>query len=92
MTRRYGAYDSRLSTVLRASAGIPARDRPLDDSGGPDLPWHFQHMGFDHRPFRKRLERDFTILRTRTSPLPWLGTFLNNEIYYVLRKAGAAPG
>jgi len=91
MTRRYGAYDSRCSTILRASLGILARDRPIADSG-PGLPWHFQHMGFDHRPFRKRLEQDFVILRTKTSPIPWLGTFLNNEIYYILRKADGVPG
>jgi hypothetical protein len=84
MTRRYGAYDAQWSTVLRASLGIPAEDRPVVDMGPG--PWHLQHMGFDHRPFKKRLERDFVIVRTRTSPIRWLGAFLNNEIYYTLRK------
>lgn len=87
MTRRYGDYDATVHRVLRAFLGVPAKDRPLADSGAPDLPWHFRHMGFDHRPFRRRLERDFVIVRTRTSPLPWLGAVLNNEIYYILRKA-----
>jgi SAM-dependent methyltransferase len=86
MTRRYGSFDARCSTVLRASVGIPPTDRPVGDMG-PGLPFHIQHMGFDHRVLRKRLERDFIILRTRTSPAPWLGTFLNNEIYYVLGRA-----
>lgn len=90
MTRRYGAYDARCSTVLRTSLGIPARDRPVVDMGPG--PFHVQHLGFDHRPFRKRLERDFVILRTRTSPIPWLGTFLNNEIYYIIRKMSGVRG
>ena len=88
MTRRYGAYDARWSTVLRASLGLPATDRPVVDMGPG--PFHIPHLGFDHRSFERRLERDFAIVRRRTSPISWLGTFLNNEIYYTLRKAGAA--
>jgi SAM-dependent methyltransferase len=88
MTRRYGAYDARWSTVLRASLGLRAKDRPVVDMGPG--PFHLPHLGFDHRPFKQRLEREFTILRTRTSPIPRLGTFLNNEIYYVVRKMGRA--
>lgn len=91
MTRRYGAYDASWSTVLRAALGVPPKDRPLDELG-PGLPWHYKHMGFDHRPFRKRLERDFAVVRTITSPIPWLGTFLNNEIYYILRNTEGVSG
>lgn len=86
MTRRFGDFDASCSNVLRATLGAPPRERPLHDMG-PGLPFHIRHMGFDHRALRKRLERDFTIVRTRTSPLPPLGTFLNNEIYYVCRPA-----
>jgi hypothetical protein len=84
MTRRFGAYDARFSTVLRASFGIAAHDRPVVDMGPG--PWHLQHLGFDHRVLKKHLEREFEVLGRRTSPIPWLGTFLNNEIYYAVRK------
>jgi len=85
MGRRYGAFDARPGNILRASAGFPPPSRPMSEleSG---LPWHHEHLGFDHRPLGKRLRREFTLVRTAGSPVRWLGAFLNSELYFVVRK------
>jgi SAM-dependent methyltransferase len=85
MTRRYGAFDARPGNILRASAGFPPPSRPISEleSG---LPYHHEHLGFDHRPLRERLRREFTLVRTAGSPVRWLGALLNSELYFVVRK------
>jgi SAM-dependent methyltransferase len=87
MSRRYGRYDARPSTVYRAFLGFPQRDRPIGDMG-PGLRFHIPHTGFDHRILRKRLQRDFTLIRTKSSPIWWLGALFNNEIFFVLQNPG----
>jgi SAM-dependent methyltransferase len=88
MARRYGKYDARLSTVLPAVLGFPRGDRPITNVG-PELPFHNPHLGFDYRVLHKRLLQDFTVVRIKASPIPWLGPFLNNELYFLLKQEGS---
>jgi SAM-dependent methyltransferase len=86
MTRRRGDFDARLGNVLRATLGRPPRERPLSEIS-PGLPYHFYHLGFDHRRLRRQLEAKFKLQGAAGSPLPLVGAWLNSEIYYLVRKA-----
>ena len=88
MARRYGEFDAVAGNVVLAVLGNPPGDRPVAEIA-PGLPYHFHHLGFDHRRLRGQLEERFAILRTAGSPFRLLGTWLNSEVYYVLRKASS---
>src|SRR5918998_2242640 len=83
MTQRYGEFDARPSNVLRAAAGRPPKKRPKREIA-PGLPYHFHHMGFDHRGLRAKLSETFEVERQFASPGG--GELLGTEIYLVLRK------
>jgi hypothetical protein len=83
MTRRYGSFDARPGNVLRAVLGRPPKRRPVREIT-PGLPYHFHHMGFDHRKLRIKLSKTFEIARQFASPVG--GELLGTEIYLVLRK------
>lgn len=89
MSRRYGAYDAKPKHVLMATLGMPPRDRPIGYLP-PDVQVHNEHMGFDHRVFRKALAEQFALRKASASPFPMLGTALCPEAYFVVRKPGAA--
>jgi SAM-dependent methyltransferase len=88
MTRRWSQFDARPTNILRAAIGRPPRARPQSEIA-PGLPYHFHHLGFDHRVLRRQLESRFAIQRVVGSPVPWLGAALNSEIYFVARKPGS---
>jgi SAM-dependent methyltransferase len=85
MTRRYGAFDARPGNVLRAGLGFPPQPRPVSEIE-QGLPYHHEHLGFDHRSLGKLLRREFSLVRTMGSPVGWLGSLLNSELYFVVRK------
>ncbi len=83
MTRRYGAHDARFGNVLRAAAGRPPAERPTRRiSRG--LPYHFHHLGFDHRKLRELLHETFDPVREFGSPLD--SELFGTEVYFVVRK------
>jgi hypothetical protein len=85
MTRRYGAFDARPKNVLLAALGIPPKERPVGMLP-PDVEVHNEHMGFDHRVFRRALAQRFALVKASASPFPVLGTAINPEAYFVVRK------
>lgn len=83
MTRRYGAHDARLGNVLRATAGRPPAGRPARRiSRG--LPYHFHHLGFDHRKLRGLLHKTFDPIREFGSPVD--SELFGTEVYFVMQK------
>jgi SAM-dependent methyltransferase len=56
-------------------------------AGAP--PFH-DHKGFNWMALRDRLSRRFVIDRVVASPLPWLGTQLATQVWFVARKAPRA--
>jgi SAM-dependent methyltransferase len=86
LTRRWGQFDARPLNILRAAIGRPAQERPLSEIA-PGLPYHFHHLGFDHRRLRRQLEARFTLQVVAGSPFPVFGPYFNSEIYYLVRKA-----
>ena len=88
MTRRYGAFDARPKHVLLAALGMPPKERPVGILP-PDVQVHNEHMGFDHRVFRAALAQQFSLVKTSASPFPVLGTGINPEAYFVVRKRQA---
>lgn len=85
MSRRFGAYDARPINVLRAVAGFPPKNRPLGLLP-PDVEVHHEHLGFDHRIFRRHVSERFARTSASASPFGMLGTWLNPEAYFVVRK------
>ncbi len=85
MARHYGTYDARALNVLACLFGRPPADRPIEEIG-PGLRFHFFHTGFDHRRLAAPLASRFTIERRCACPLAPLGTALNPEVYFVVRK------
>ena len=89
MSRRYGAFDARPKHVLLAALGMPPKERPVGILP-PDVEVHNEHMGFDHRVFRKAIAQKFSLVTASASPFPVLGTMVNPEAYFVVRKRGGA--
>jgi len=85
MSRRYGAFDAKPKHVLMATLGMPPRERPIGYLP-PDVEVHNEHMGFDHRVFRKALAEQFALKKASASPFPVLGTLVCPEAYFVVRK------
>lgn len=85
MARRFGHYDATPKNVLLATLGYPPRPRPLSEIGA-GLPYHYAHLGFDHREFRRLMCRYFELRVTAGSPLPLFGDFFNSEVYFVVTK------
>src|SRR5829696_889917 len=83
MTRRYGAFDARPGNVLRAAVGRPPGKRPVKEAA-PGLPYHFPHLGFDHRKLRLTLSDTFDVVSQFGSPIG--SELLSSEIYLVLKK------
>jgi len=83
MKRRYGTYDARPGNVLRAAIGRPPAKRPVRKIS-QGLPYHFHHMGFDHRRLRTQLSEVFDPVREFGSPIR--NQLLSTEIYFVLVK------
>ena len=83
MTRRYGAHDARPMNVLKAAIGRPPAERPVRRiSRG--LPYHFHHLGFDHRRLRVLLRETFDPVREFGSPVN--SEVSGTEIYQVMKK------
>lgn len=92
MTRRYGAFDARPGHVLACAAGRPPRARPQREVA-PGLFYYDSHLGFDFRSLERKFpEHGFAISGRWFCPVPLLGSLLNSEVYYLLRKAGAGTG
>lgn len=85
MTRRYGAFDASPMNVLLATVGFPPKDRPLGQLP-PDVSVHHEHLGFDHRIFRKHVSERFSLVKASASPFRFLGTWFNPEAYFVVKK------
>jgi hypothetical protein len=85
MTRRYGAFDANIKNVLMSFIGNPPLNRPVHKIT-PELNYHFEHLGFDHRSFLTTLEKYFTLLNITSSPFSFLGSGLMPEIYYKVEK------
>lgn len=87
MLRRPGQFDTRLANVARATFGRPPVDRPLGEIA-PGLPYHFFHLGFDHRRLQGTLAARFRLERVYGSPFPWAPIAVNSEVYFVARTRG----
>lgn len=83
LKRRYGETDARFFNILRAFAGLPPRERPVVEFD--NLPYIIRHMGFNHRRFKKQLEKYFSVGKTYGSPNIYLPIFLNLEVYFVCK-------
>ncbi|MBN2171990.1 MAG: methyltransferase domain-containing protein [Candidatus Krumholzibacteriota bacterium] len=68
--------------LLRALLGLPNEREAGQALSG--LPYHFSHVGFDHRRLERRLAADFRILARRGSPCSRLGPAFNTTLYYRL--------
>jgi hypothetical protein len=86
MVRCRSAFDTRASNILRATFGHPPKRRPIKEIA-PGLPYHFHHVGIDHRRLRDQLCEHFELVRSFGSLFEKIGIPLNSEIFFVMRKA-----
>ena len=84
---RRGEFDAKITNILRATFGMTPGNRPAGEleSG---LNYYFYHLGFDHRRVYKLLKSHFEVLRVKGSPFKRFGTWLNSEVYFVVKKVG----
>lgn len=82
MIRRFGEVDAVPINILKATAGAPPKQRPLEELSASVL-YIFRHMDFDHRKLEKTLKKRFNISRCFGNPFPLLPTFFNFELYYI---------
>jgi 2-polyprenyl-3-methyl-5-hydroxy-6-metoxy-1,4-benzoquinol methylase len=77
---------SELIRMVFARAGTSV-DRPSYESVGADgSPYrYYGHKGFDWRVLRDELGRRFTIERIAFSPMPWLESWLNSQVWFVCK-------
>ncbi len=88
MSRRYGEFDARPGNIIAAAAGAPPRERPLREVA-PGLFYYDSHLGFDYRALERKFPvHELEVTRKWFCPVPFLGSLLNSEVYYVLRKTG----
>lgn len=85
MLRRYGAFDANVKNVTLASLGYPPGSRPISEIT-PGFRFHYEHMGFDFRSFKKTLGNYFRINEVSASPCTALGIWLMPEIYFVMKS------
>lgn len=82
IARRYGEFDATIANVAASVIGRPPANRPVAEIY-PGIAFHFQHMGFDWRYFRRNLDRHFKIEDVYTSPFWFGGKIAMPEIYFV---------
>jgi SAM-dependent methyltransferase len=89
MTRRYGAFDASLRTVLAAALGRPPSERPIMEIA-PGFAYFGPHLGFDYRQLEGKIYRWFSVRRRWFSPTPIFGSAFNSVVYYLLQKSEPA--
>jgi 2-polyprenyl-3-methyl-5-hydroxy-6-metoxy-1,4-benzoquinol methylase len=85
MCRRYGDFDASIGNIWRAALGRPPQARPVAEIS-PSVPYHFQHLGFDYRVFRKLLTDLFCVQSIYGSPFTGLGIQFSSEVYFIVHK------
>jgi Methyltransferase domain. len=87
MTRRFGAYDARWDTVISSALGRPKANRPVLDIEG--MPFIYPHTGFDFRALKRKVrEAGYQVTDTYGSPFRMGPSFINSEVYLVLKDGG----
>jgi SAM-dependent methyltransferase len=70
--------DTNVANIAKSVIGKPI-DRSSDGS------YHLGHVGFSYRQLEKRFAQvGFTIEKRFFSPVPFLGSFLNSQVFYTL--------
>jgi 2-polyprenyl-3-methyl-5-hydroxy-6-metoxy-1,4-benzoquinol methylase len=82
---RYRAAE--LFRMLRATADTTFPREEYRGVGPDGSPTRFTgHKGFNWRALERLIGRRFAIEQRRFSPLPWLGPWLNSQVWFVCRK------
>ena len=85
LCRRYGDFDANPKNIFKAFLGNPPSLRPTAEIA-PGFSFHFHHLGFDHRALKRLLLQHFQLEKIWFSPFPILGSVLNSEVYFLVRK------
>ena len=87
--RRLGDYAHRERysplEMLRGAAGLPV-ERVVFEGHGATGPFsYYGHKGFEWRDVRRDIEERLTIERQAFTPLPWAGSVVNSQVWFVCR-------
>lgn len=77
--------DLNKENFLKAILGLKIQRRAREIENGLD--YYFSHVGFNHCQFEKELKKHFYVIRRIAAPLPFFGSFFNNTLYFLCRKA-----
>ena len=89
MMRGYGSFYAGVTNIVRSCLGDPPTDRPIAEIA-PGRGYCYEHMGFDYRRFKERLDGTFRLQRIAASPFTWLSPRLMPEVYFVAVRPGDA--
>jgi SAM-dependent methyltransferase len=71
--------------MLRAAAGL-AVPRVAYEGHGADGPFsYYGHKGFEWRDVQREIAERLSIERRTFSPLPWAGSVLNSQVWFICR-------
>jgi hypothetical protein len=85
MARRYGQFDAKVSSILRAGAGMTFEQRPKIEIM-PGKFYYPMHTGFDYRRLADQLAEKFDQVKEVCSPFRSLGAWANSEIYFFVKS------
>jgi len=81
---RYSAAELARMICAGPSTAIPREETCVDREDGTRMRFT-GHKGFNWRALERLLDARFVILGRRSSPMPLLGTWLNSQVWFVLR-------
>jgi hypothetical protein len=90
--RGYGDYAHRERyspfEMLRASAGLAVPRVAYNGHGATGPFTYYGHKGFEWRDVQREIAERLTIERRMFTPLPWAGSVLNSQVWFICRPKG----
>jgi 2-polyprenyl-3-methyl-5-hydroxy-6-metoxy-1,4-benzoquinol methylase len=81
---RYSTIELARMILAGARTAIPRDETVVDQSDGTSMRFT-GHKGFNWRTLERVIDTRFTIERRLCSPMPWFGSWLNSQVWFVLR-------
>jgi len=71
--------------MLRASAGLAVPRVAYQGSGAGGFFTYYGHKGFEWRDVQREIAERLSIERRQFTPLPWAGSVLNSQVWFICR-------
>ena len=74
--------------MLRASVGLEVPRVTYDGHGAAGPFTYYGHKGFEWRDVQREIAERLSIERRTFTPLPWAGSVLNSQVWFICRPKG----